>query len=181
MWDLSGIDWTLIGAVLIALLTALKILDHFFGWVGAVWFWVRNLFRRRPNSGTSHIPKQTVIILPSQQQHTPFWWHMGGQRGKPSMQIVARLQVTNIADGDVLLSGVKLRKPNVTGHIIVENFETGIFGMNAIQRGRLAEAMIDLWIQPPVKNAGEVFMADLYILDQFGNEHWLKRVEFKYQ
>jgi hypothetical protein len=119
MWELLGqADWGLISAILLGIATALKILDHFFGWFGAIWLWVRNLIGGKPNSDRIQLPKQTVILLPS-QQHRPFWWHMGTEGDKPCMQLAGHFQVTNIADGDVLLSGVKLRKPKVRGHVLV--------------------------------------------------------------
>jgi hypothetical protein len=172
MWQmLAGIDWALTGAIVVAIGGALKILDHFFGWIGTASGWVINLVRLKPGPNRSHLPKQTLILLPA-QQHTPFSWHLGKQRDQPSMQVSAHVQVTNIVKGDILLSGARLRKPSVRGQIL---------GGKIVEAGGVAEVMMLLWIQPPIKKPGEVLIADVCILDQFGNEHWLKKAEFLYK
>jgi hypothetical protein len=33
---------------------------------------------------------------------------------------------------------------------------------------------------PPERRKGEPFRADIAIIDQFGNEHWLKKVDLEY-
>ena len=51
---------------------------------------------------------------------------------------------------------------------------------HSIPMGGLSELSFDFFVQPPVKEEGILFKADVAIIDQFGNEHWLKGLEFPY-
>ena len=35
-------------------------------------------------------------------------------------------------------------------------------------------------MQPPLRDKGQSFVADVAILDQFNNRHWLRKVRFEY-
>lgn len=54
------------------------------------------------------------------------------------------------------------------------------YGSYMIPEGRVSYLRFDFWIMPPVRNKGETFKADVAIMDQFGNEHWIKNIEFQY-
>jgi len=55
-----------------------------------------------------------------------------------------------------------------------------IYGSYMIPDGATTDLSNDFWIIPPYKEKGQAFAADIAILDQFGNEHWIKNVEFPY-
>ena len=77
--------------------------------------------------------------------------------------------------------GAKMRKPKATGHVLVSSHESNMYSQkNVIPDGSIADLRFSFYVQPPVRKEGEVFKADVAIVDQFGNEHWLKGLEFPY-
>ena len=50
-----------------------------------------------------------------------------------------------------------------------------------IPPGTTTEVHSDFWLTPPVKKERETVRVDIALVDQFGNEHWVKGVEFKYR
>jgi len=65
--------------------------------------------------------------------------------------------------------------------ILVENWETRRSSADCpVPAGAVSDATFHLWVQPPVREKTETFTADICVLDQFGNQHWLKKVEFVY-
>ena len=164
-------------AVVIGVLT---ILGTIFGWFGRAWKWLTSLFKAKPISGTLDIPTKTLILLPMARQNA-LWWHMGGMGNAPAMQIVGDLNVTNISKYDIFVMGAKLRKPKAIGHAIVSSSNGGLYSSkNAIPSGAIADLRFDFFVQPPVRKKGDKFRADVAIIDQFGNDHWLKGLEFPY-
>jgi len=128
---------------------------------------------------TYTIPKKTVVFTPLPGPKTA-WWHMGSSAGKPSMQVSSRFRVTNITKGNILLVVAKMKKPNILGHVMVQDMNSNYFGSYPIPPGGSTEMSFDFWIIPPIKKEGENFYADIAILDQFNNHHWMKKVEFLY-
>ena len=122
--------------------------------------------------------KQTIILLPAPSRR-PFWWIMGSLAGKPAMQVNGLLQVTNISPYDVVISGAKLREPKANGSVFVKDIESGEYGRHRIGPTVVTAVDFRIWVTLPVKQTGEVFVADVAILDQFGNEHWINGVEFQ--
>ena len=49
-----------------------------------------------------------------------------------------------------------------------------------IPQGGVSDLRFDFFVQPPVSEEGKPFKADVAIIDQFGNEHWLKGLKFPY-
>src|SRR5262249_8416845 len=110
------------------------------------------------------------------------WWHMGEMSGQPLMQIVGHLNVTNISNVGVRVMGVRMRKHKATsGHVLVRSNEAQEYSSKTvIPVGAVSDLMFDLYVQPPVSEKGTLFKADIAIIDQFDNEHWLNDVEFPY-
>jgi hypothetical protein len=44
----------------------------------------------------------------------------------------------------------------------------------------VSDLRFDFFIQPPVREKGQPFKSDIATIDQFGNEHWSKGLEFSY-
>jgi hypothetical protein len=154
----------LILGIAIALLT---ILGTIFGWFSKFWQWLNR-------SAVTDIPKKTIVLL-TKPSRRPFWWHMSADlSGQPAMQIYGYLQVTNICKHDIVLSGAKLKKPKVLGRVDVKNVNSGDYGSDMVPAGGVTDLTFQLWVMPPVREKGQVFKADIAILDQFGNEHWVK-------
>jgi hypothetical protein len=133
----------------------------------------------RDNQGVPAVPTKTVVIVPDPFKNAT-WWHMGSSSKEPGMQVSGGFTVTNISTSKVLLTSAKMRKPRILGHVFVQEIGAGAHGTFAIPPGESTSMVFDFWIQPPVKREGEVFVADVAIQDQYGNEHWIKKVEFKY-
>jgi hypothetical protein len=126
------------------------------------------------------IPKRTIIIAPRSSNHNT-WWHMGSVANKPAMQVVGRFQVTNITKYAVILSAVKMKKPRYMGTVMVTDSESDYHGMYQVPPGGFTDLSFDFWIVPPFKKQGDTFSSDVAVLDQFGNEHWIKNIIFKYR
>jgi len=125
------------------------------------------------------IPKQTVRILPSPgEQH---WWHMGSVGGAPAMQVSAHFNVTNTTSYEIVLVAAILKKPRVIGHVNVKDSASDFHGTYELLPGRPTRMSLHFWIIPPVRKQGQSFRADVVILDQFGNEHRVKGVDFQYR
>jgi len=148
------------------------------GTFSKLWHWIKNKINRK--SPTFDIPKRTIIIVP---KHHPdaTWWHMGSTKGEPAMQIVGDFTVTNITKYNILLTVAKMKKPKSIGPVLVKDADSQYHGSYPILPGGTTKMSCDFWIAPPFKAKGESFTTDIAILDQFGNEHRIKKVEFKYR
>lgn len=159
----------------------LTILGTIFGWFGKAWRWGSLLLGRKPGGGVTEIPSQTLVLM-SAMRHNALWWHMGSSGDKPAMQIVGDLKATNISKMDIEVMGAKLRKPKAVGHAFVTALDSHSFdGSNRIPEKGVRDLRFDFFAQPPICEAGKPFKGDIAIVDQFGNEHWLKGLEFSYQ
>lgn len=158
----------------------LAMLGTFFGWFGKAWRWATALFRPAPLVGVIDVPRKTVILIPISRQNA-LWWHMGSMGDQPAMQIVGDLNVTNISKYGVYVMGARLRKPKAVGHVLVRAHDSNMYSTkHIIPQGGVSDLRFDFFVQPPVCEKGKPFKADVAIIDQFGNEHWLKALEFPY-
>jgi hypothetical protein len=158
----------------------LTILGTVFGWFGKAWHWASSLFRPKPLVGVIDVPSKTMILMPMARQNA-LWWHMGAMGDQPAMQIVGDLNVTNISKYGVFVMGAKLRKPKAVGHALVHGHDSDMYSTkNIIPQGGVSDLRFDFFVQPPVREKGQPFKADVAIIDQFGNEHWLRGLEFPY-
>ncbi len=174
-FDLQSIQIAV--SIVVGLLTILGII---FGWFGKAWRWASSLFRRKPTVGVIDVPSKTMILIPV-TRHNALWWHMGSMGDQPAMQIVGDLNVTNISKYGVFVMGAKLRKPRAVGHALVRAHDSGTYSTkHIIPQGGVSDLRFDFFVQPPVCEKGKPFKANVAIVDQFGNEHWLKGLEFPY-
>lgn len=140
----------------------------------------RKLFPKKGGSKIYYeIPKHTIVVAPNPDTGST-WWHMGSSSGQPAMQIAGHFNVTNVTKYAVILSAVKMKKPRYMGTVMVKNSKSNYHGMYQIPPGGFTDMSFDFWIMPPFKKKGESFVADIAVLDQFGNEHWIKKVNFRY-
>lgn len=146
-----------------------------------IWKAIGGLFGSTPKSGLEvEIPKKTIIIPPNPNTHAT-WWHMGSTAGKPAMQVVGQsIKVTNIAKYGIYLCAVKMKKPKSLGHISVKDSNSHYHGFYEIPPSGISDISFHFWIIPPVIEEGKSFKTDVAIIDQFGNEHWIKGIEFIY-
>ena len=162
------------------LVGALAILGTVFGWFAKAASWLVSLFKAKPSPALIDIPTKTMILVPVSRQNA-LWWHMGSMAGQPAMQIVGDLNITNVSKYGVVVMGARLRKPRAVGHAFVREQTSGTYSSKSVvPQGGISDLRFDFFVQPPVKREGDSFMGDVAIIDQFGNEHWLKGLEFRY-
>lgn len=158
----------------------LTIIGTILGGFAKTWRWVSSLIQPKPSVGVNDVPTRTIILIPVTTPNA-FWWHMGSASGQSVMQIVGDLKVTNISKRGIVVMGARLRKPKATGNAFVSTHDSQMYSSeNVIPVDAIADLRFDFYVQPPVCEEGNVFKADIAIVDQFGNEHWLKGVEFPY-
>lgn len=144
------------------------------------WIWGKfKMIVSKKEDGTIAIPKKTLSVL-VKGAGNDCWWHIGKSGDNPSMQLVAHFTVTNICKFGVLPVSAKMNRPKIQGHVMTRKHDQDIYGSYVIPKGIITEVSTDFWVTPPVKRKGEPFRANIAIVDQFGNEHWVKKVEFKY-
>jgi hypothetical protein len=164
--------------IVVGLLTILGIVS---GWFAKAWRRTCSLFKAKSTVGVIEVPTKTVILIPVARPDA-LWWHMGSMDSQPVMQIAGDLSATNISKFEIVLMGAKLRKPNASGLALVSERGSHICTQkNAIPLGAVSGLRFDCFVQPPVRKKGEPFKADVAIIDQFGNEHWLKGLKFPYR
>jgi hypothetical protein len=163
------------------IVSVLAILGTVLGWFKKVWHLLASVALPTRGSSTIEIPSRTLILLPVPHANA-LWLHMGAVGKNPAMQIVGELNATNISQYGVYVMGVKLRRPRAMGHAAVRAQTSRMYGFReVIPAMAVSDLRFDFFVQPPVRKAGVTFKADLAILDQFGNEHWLKGLEFPYK
>jgi hypothetical protein len=134
-------------------------------WIMKRW---QSLTRYKPK-----LPKETIRAIPKERSA---WWSLGSVRGKPAMQVASDWFVTNISNQDVLICGVRIRKPKATGSILVRHPDQNIYGSYLIPPNFTTDARIDFWIQPPIRQEGEELAVTFELKDQLGNVHRTQRV-----
>jgi len=147
-------------------------------------FWVVDeIQKRRTHEGFS-APEKTLQL--AAKAEGACWWAMGRMGDDPTMQIVARMFVTNIASVPVRIPQVELRhgflgRKRVSGSVSVSrSLNENMYGMYDIAPNETRNISCDFWIYPPVVEASKPFAAkSIRFFDQFGNVHILKAVEFK--
>ena len=147
------------------------LLSKFLGW----------LLDRLPGKKTNDpsIPNQTLRLV---LQPRGAWWHMGLSKDKSAMQVVSQWYATNITTEQVIITNGFIRKPKTETVVpLIKHPNSNVFGGYPILPKKTTQLMLDFWIQPPLCKEGESFKADVIAVDQFGNEHKIKNVEFKYR
>lgn len=158
----------------------LTILGTLLGWFRKAWQWAASLVRPKPSVGVMDVPPRTMVLIPASRPNA-LWWHMGAMGDKPAMQIVGELHITNISKYGVFVMGAKLRKPKAVGYAMVRSQESNMYGTkHVVPEGAVSDLTFDFFVQPPVCEKGKPFKSDVAIIDQFGNEHWIKGLEFPY-
>jgi hypothetical protein len=184
-------DWTQIGiiaAVLVTLSTALLnvtgALEKLFKTVGGVWV---AMFRK--SATPSHPPSRTLIAI-KQPSGNALWWHMGSTGGaapQPLMQVSADFNVTNIWNQDILIASAAIRvrrwwRParieTADAMVLVKDQNSQYSGQYPIAPNVMSKVRVGFMIQPPPLSQGKTLIADVALVDQFNNSHWLIGLKF---
>ena len=160
----------------------LETLDPFVGIAKKAFAWVVEKAKKLagPSSATYDIPRQTLRLLPL-PQHEPMWWHMGAMGKEPAMQIGGDIRVTNISRYNILISAVKLKSPEAIGFAKVIDHAVEENGEFLIPENGTCRVRFHCWVVPPVKQENQDFVTDVALIDQYSNEHWMKKVKFTYR
>lgn len=145
----------------------------------------RDFFRggRKPQHSID-IPKKTLILLPDIDTYS-LRWGLGKAGEKQAMQIIGALQATNTSRYAIRVSGIKLLQPTdidiLTRIVTVEDFESGMHSTrNLFPAGQIGEVVFMFFVTPVKGTPGMPLRATISILDQFGNEHLMNDLEFKF-
>ncbi len=149
-------------------------------------FWAYDEWMKRKAHPGFSLPKTTLRLATKMPGNC--WWHMGRQGDDPIMQVVGSVFATNISPAPARSPQVQLRfglfgRKRVAGMVLTADGEPRrMYGMHDIPPGETRDLTFDFWIFPPVVERGRKFVAhSVTVLDQYGNRHTLKRVEFKSQ
>jgi len=114
-----------------------------------------------------------------------YWWHLGGYAERPAMQIVGSAIATNTSNAPILIPRVELHygsigSKQISGMVMVaKEWMENFYGIYEIPPGESRDVTFDFWLLPPVRKPTEDFKAhSVVLIDQFGNNHALKRVVF---
>lgn len=126
------------------------------------------------------VPRRTVSLVQAPHQNA-LWWHMGSLGDSPAMQVVGDLKVTNVATVPVVLPAVRMKKPAALGFVSVQGPDLDGHGEYPLEPGICRDLRFHLWVNPPIAKPGHHLVADVAIIDQFNNKHWLKNLRFEYK
>jgi hypothetical protein len=63
---------------------------------------------------------------------------------------------------------------------MVRDSNTNLYGWYNIPATQSTIADVLILVSPPIGKEGATLTTDVAILDQFGNEHWIKGIEFSH-
>lgn len=146
-------------------------------------FWVFDEWMKRKTHAGFSMPHDTLRLAAKMQGSC--WWHMGKRGDDPTMQVVGSVFATNVSNVPVRLPQIELRygffgRHRVSGMVMVANDERQrMYGMHDIPPGETRDVTFDFWVFPPVaKSEADFIVHSVTIIDQFGNRHMMKRVQF---
>jgi hypothetical protein len=142
----------------------------------------RRLLRKFKNPNALSIPAKTLVLLaiPSEGGNK---WCMGSLNNSPAMQIYGGCYATNTTTLDIQPVAAILRKPYQLSDVRVKKSDSDgheSYGSYNIPSAATTIIIFDFLVAPPIRKQGEQFIADIAILDQFGNKHWIKGMIFGY-
>jgi hypothetical protein len=100
---------------------------------------------------------------------------------RPMVQLLADFAVVNASDAKVLLVSARLRKPATEGLVRVHDRDGGTAATRALEPFASARASVFFFVPISPPPAGANVVADVGLVDQFGNTHWIEKVRFRGQ
>ncbi len=97
---------------------------------------------------------------------------------RPMVQLIAELAVVNGSECKVMLVAARLRKPPTEGLVRVHDRDRGLTGTRALEPFASARASAFFFV-PLAPPSGTNVVADVGLVDQFGNTHWLEKIRFR--
>jgi len=147
-------------------------------------FWAYDEIQKRKKHDGFAVPPETLRLAAKPEGNC--WWSMGKKGDEPTMQIVGRMYATNVSSVPVRLTQIELRygflgRKRESGMVMVSRgLHENMYGMYDIPPGETRDASFDFWIYPPVVKPDEHFTVhSISFIDQFGNRHPVKRLQFR--
>lgn len=147
-------------------------------------FWIYDEIQKRKKHDGFTVPTKTLSIAKKTEGNC--WWSMGKKGDDPTMQIVGSVFASNITLVPVRLTHIELRhgflgRKRESGMVMVSRgSHENMYGMYDIPPGETRNTSFDFWVYPPVCKPHEHFTAhSIIFIDQFGNRHTLKHVQFR--
>ncbi len=113
--------------------------------------------------------------------HNTAWWSLGNRGDTPAMQICGNLKATNNSEKEILLTGCYINKFKCRGQVLTYNASYQLASAQySILPNSTTKITVNFWVEPSVLKAGEDFISDIAIVDNFGKKHWVRNVKFSY-
>ncbi|MFL5244747.1 MAG: hypothetical protein ACJ8FY_21805 [Gemmataceae bacterium] len=146
-----------------------------------------------------HVPKQTIRIIQRPGGEANYQWNLFCSYSEVAMEVHGTFNVTNVTKVPITLMASRMKSPYVIGKVGVINLirsflqgdatdpkydqakDTNLLGQHPIPPGETMQASIDITIAPPFLKYGNTLNTSIAVIDQFGNEHWTRNLDIKYQ
>ena len=169
--------------VLLGATTVLLNLGKILGAIGTAWTW---LFRRPHSGDSAAIPTRTIVPI-VESRINALWWAVATAEKSKFRQVVGDFVVTNTWSKEVLLVNALIRyrhwlvfSKTTKGEVMVKSLTSPFSGRYPIPpHGTTTFRAHFMCPVPSAPEAGD-FVADIAVVDQLNNHHWIKRLRFKH-
>ena len=180
-------DWPHVVSILTIIgiiVTAVTNIEKITGWLANAWSWIWG--KRAPTGGYQPaVPQRTVTVIPDPRINA-LSWSPASLGEKPMLQVVGDFNVTNTWSKDAHLPAAAirfrslgLRRRTYRGECLVQHVRTAYSGAYPIPPNHLAHVRVHFMIPIRKKRRPGHFKADVAVIDQFNNYHWVRGAEFK--
>jgi hypothetical protein len=127
---------------------------------------------------------KTIVLVNNASSPYENFWHIGSHDGKPVLQIACKFMVTNLTDSPIALAKAiwkgKIKGDVLTMLVHVKDTGSQYWGSYDIPPKARTSVGVDFIILPKkMPKNGEAVTLSIGIIDQFGNKHWVKNVDFR--
>jgi hypothetical protein len=181
-------DFKALSAILAIAVTMVTVTSNAFGVLDKLVSVLRWMWRTVRRGAADGVPTKTLIVLVN-PRITALYWGYAGTGTLPGMQVVGDFVVTNITAGPVQLPVGVLRyrqrrwdvaRKSVHTSPLVKDLGSQYSGRYAIPPKGTTDVRIGFVYSEPERPPLENFVADVALVDQFGNHHWLRGLRFKH-
>ena len=130
-------------------------------------------------------PPQPVVLIPEIRPNA-LWWSYASHGEKPTQQVVGDFTITNRTDNSLYLPHAVLRRhrwlffgKSEKGHAGVQDPRSRYAGEYPIPPHAVTSVRLHFIGVVKKKPQPGPFVADVAVVDQFGNHYWLRGLVFK--
>lgn len=130
-------------------------------------------------------PPQAVVLIPEVRPNA-LVWALGTRGNKPTQQVVGDFTITNRTEHAIYLLHAVLRRRRwfflgrpEQGHAAVGDFQSPHSGEYPIPPQAITTVRLHFVGTVRERPARGRLVADVAVVDQFGNHHWLRRLVFR--